>query len=130
MRTRVPPSFPVIAVLAAALAAAPWPEGEITGDERQLTARPRRVGTVRLDADAGHGPDDAADPALAVAPVDRLAALTAPAAPAPPLVALPPAIPHVGSPAAKRLAVARHATSPMRRRPARRPRTRAPPAIA
>lgn len=128
MRRRLLSSILLIAVLAAALAAAPWPEGEVTSEDRDLVARPRRVGTVRLDADAGHGPDDAADPALATAPIDRLDLLTA--ATAPPLVAVAPSTPRIGSPASERLVRVRPVRPPLLRRPGHRPRARAPPAAA
>lgn len=130
MRPHLLPSLSVIAVLAAALVAAPWPEGDVMGRDREIVARLTRGGLQRLDADVDHGVHDAADHTVAADPLahaPRLAAATAAAAD---LAALPASGLRLAPPAASRLPAPRRPTALRLTPPSRRPRARGPPAAA
>lgn len=119
--------MPVFAVLASALTAAPWPDGDVTGRDREIVVRLTRGGIQRLDPDAGHGLEDAAEHAVAAAPVAYPlgAGVKSSAAAATAVLAVPPSVaPPVGAP----LDTPRVVPGARRAPAVRRARARAPPA--
>lgn len=67
--TRFLVATPLVALLAAAVALAAWPDGDVTARERELVARLTRSGAQRLDADGGgHWTLDAVDLADTLVP--------------------------------------------------------------
>lgn len=52
---------PVVAILVVGMTMAAWPEGPVTGRDRELVARLTRGGVQRFDADGAHWAADALD---------------------------------------------------------------------
>lgn len=114
-------ALPLVALLGAAMAVAAWPDGEVTGRDRELVARLTRGGAQRLEADGGHWTADAidlADTGPATAATDPLpdAVLTAAVAgaSAPSVVAMLDR-PATRRPAGRRVASPRRDRAPPRR---------------
>lgn len=127
VRQRKVTPLPVIAVLAAALTAAPWPGGDVTGRDREIVARLTRGGIQRPDSDAGHGLDDAPEHALAAHPAAYPVVAALVAAAMAPYTFVLTSVTVVAPPGATRLAV-RPLDVASRPAPApRRARARAPP---
>lgn len=120
--------LPIVALVAAALVAAPWPDGEITGKDREVVARLTRGGIQRLDAEAGHGVHDAGEHAVVADPAAQPPAVgITTAVDGTTFAVLSSAVPSLTPPTASRLPIVEwrpsHATAP----PTRPTRARGPP---
>jgi hypothetical protein len=122
--SRSPSVVLLVSALAAALTLAQWPDGHITGKDRELVARLTRGAHQRLDSDTGHGSAEASDPHLLIEPAGALHDTASSASDE----GLPAAWHDVTAPAAPS---AMHAVRPwpVRASVPSRPRGRAPPTL-